>query len=361
MGLLILQCLIFLNSCSDERIEPAANSVQIMTYVSWFDEETAVTRAWEQPTGYTPYDPGNKSIGFWFTQDAPETVLKGYFFKNEGKWHTDAVVEDPGLYYLYGYTPHLASIKGSITPGAESKYANGANLTLEDVPTVMPGDLCVVIGAKEGVDAEHDNGLRRGDFAYNAKIITGAGGGDGNYVFLLLDHLYAALRIRLRVDQDYDALRTIKLKKLELKTQVGEVTSKQRTTIDVTLAANDGSSSPITSIDYTPTGEDIEGGVEFWSSSGETITTSFSAYIGHFMPSGINKLVLTSTYDVYDKQGNLVRNDCHAKNTMELSDLFSEQSTTRRGCRYTVNMTIKPTYLYMLSEPDLNNPTMTIN
>ncbi len=126
----------------------------------------------------------------------------------------------------------------------------------------------------------------------------------------------------------------------------------------MTLAANDGSSSPITSIDYTPTGEDIEGGVEFWSSSGETITTSFSAYIGHFMPSGINKLVLTSTYDVYDTKGNLIRKDCKVTNYMELKDLITGQVSAKRGKRYIINLTIKPTYLYMLSDPDLSDPDM---
>jgi hypothetical protein len=79
------------------------------------------------------------------------------------------------------------------------------------------------------------------------------------------------------------------------------------------------------------------------------------------MPSGITTMILTSVYDVYDKNGNLVRPDCEATNTMVLKDLLTEQTTTQRGKRYTVNMTIQPTYLYMLSEPDLDNPTVTIS
>ena len=69
-----------------------------------------------------------------------------------------------------------------------------------------------------------------------------------------------------------------------------------------------------------------------------------------------------STYKyTYDKNGNLIRQDCKATNTMVLEDLLREQTVTERGKRYTINMTIQPTYLYMLSEPDLNNPTVTIN
>ena len=78
------------------------------------------------------------------------------------------------------------------------------------------------------------------------------------------------------------------------------------------------------------------------------------------MPSGITTLVLTSVYDVYDTKGNKIRENCSATNTMVLKDLLTEQTLTGRGKRYTVNMTIRPTYLYVLSEPDLDNPTVSV-
>ena len=231
-------------------------------------------------------------------------------------------------------------------------------MTLNDVPAVMPSDLCVVIGAKAGTGKETVEGLRRGDFAY-----VGSASADGNYVFLLFDHLYAALRIRMRVHDDYAALRTIKLKSLSLKTYAGETTSSQKTNIMVDLKATDVSNpdeNPIQTIKYTPSGGEITEPLEFWSSESEELTTDFKPFVGHFMPDGITTLVLTSVYDVYDKKDNLIRKDCKATNTMELSELLTKQETTRRGSRYTINMTIKPTYLYMLSEPDLNNPTVTV-
>ena len=66
----------------------------------------------------------------------------------------------------------------------------------------------------------------------------------------------------------------------------------------------------------------------------------------------------TPTAEVYDKNGNLSRKDCSATNTLDLSQLFSGKA--RRGYRYTVNMIVTPTYLYMLSEPDLDNPTVKV-
>ena len=78
------------------------------------------------------------------------------------------------------------------------------------------------------------------------------------------------------------------------------------------------------------------------------------------MPNDITSLIVTSKYDVYDTNNNLIRKGCEATNTIPLS-LFAHQDEFSRGTRYTVNMTIEPTYLYMLSEPDLDNPSITID
>ena len=345
------------------------------------DRANGANRAWAIPEGYVAYEDGIQPIGIAFTQngvdptigtgtaESPKPMI-GSFFKSSDKWRTDLEMENigEGTYQLYGYIPHQTAINYSITDydgaegpnGANGEYSEGAIMTLQNVPTVMPNDLCVVIGAKHGTDREHDSGLRKGDFSFTAK----QGTENKDYVFLLFDHLYAALRIRMKVHADYDVLRTIKLKSLELNTQAGETKTTKKTTITIKLKANDGSVSPIEEqeLTFTPTGEEIDGGLEFWSSTyGEQLTTDFKPFIGHFMPSGITKLILTSTYDVYDTKGNLIRQNCKATNTMVLKDLLTDQSETERGKRYTINMTIKPTYLYMLSEPDLDNPTVVVN
>ena len=411
MGLMGLMGLIgLMSSCqSDETPTPALSEVEITSYVAGFEENSTATRgsyeayeaygayeayepnganepygaygayraygaygvpgmkhAWAVPSGYTAYEDGDKTIGINFTKDG-EAPLSGHFFKSSGKWRTNLELANAGTYYLYGYIPHTSGISCSVTDrnGTQAHFSEGAILTLENVPAILPNDLCVVIGAKDGTDKETVTGLRSGDFAYAAKAIKGTGDEDpqGNFVFLLFDHLYAALRIRMRVNGEYNALRTIKLKKLQLQTKVGDDHVQEKTRIDITLKATDGSDpseSPITDISFTPSGPEITEGIEFWSSSDEVLTTSYSSYIGHFMPLDVTQLILVSTYDVYDKKGNLLRENCKAKNTFELKELFSEQLTTRRGCRYTINLTIKPTYLYVLSEPDLQNPTVEI-
>lgn len=351
-----------------ETSEMKTAAVEVVSFVTGYDEAyganraheaNKVNRAWAIPSGFVAYGDGIQPIGIAFTQDS-KTPRIGSFFKSGDKWRTDLENIVEGSYQLYGYIPHLTAIDYSITDynGANGSYSTGAIMTLQNVPTVMPNDLCVVIGAKHGTDKENDSGLRQGDFNFTASA-------NKDYVFLLFDHLYAALRIQMKVHADYAALRTIKLKSLQLDTQAGDTKTTKKTTITIKLKPTDGTNpkeSPIKELTFTPTGEEINGGLEFWSDTyGEQLTTEFKPFIGHFMPSGITKLILTSTYDVYDTKGNLIRQDCKATNTMVLKDLLTEQTITERGKRYTVNMTIHPTYLYMLSEPDLDNPTVTIN
>ena len=343
----------------------------------------ASTRAWAIPSGYVEYEGGVQPIAIAFAEtNMDKSKLMGHFYKREDKdlWLTNVEFEASHDYYLYGFIPNLPVIKYDITdrnpgddgdddsnPETDSKtdgnFADGAIMSLEDVPTVMPNDLCVVIGAKHGTDKEHDSGLRRGDFSFS----TSQGTDGKDYVFLLFDHLYAALSINMKVYADYDAIRTIKLKSLRLSTQVEETVSTDKTNITIKLHSTpDGSESPIDTEDgivFESAGEPIASdGMEFWSNGdGEQLTTSSKQFIGHFMPNGITKLVLTSVYDVYDKDGNLIRQNFKATNTMVLKDLLTEQLATERGKRYTIDMTIKPTYLYMLSEPDLDNPEVVIN
>ena len=108
-------------------------------------------------------------------------------------------------------------------------------------------------------------------------------------------------------------------------------------------------------------------GSVFESAGGQTLTGSYSYFTSYFMPNSVTKLLLTSTYDVYDKnatpehpEGNLIRKDCQATNTLDISRLFDRHTVANSGVRYTVNITIKPTYLYVLSEPDLNSPMMEV-
>ena len=94
------------------------------------------------------------------------------------------------------------------------------------------------------------------------------------------------------------------------------------------------------------------------------LTTSDKYVQGYMAPIGMTEFTLVSQYDVYDTKGNLIRENQTAANKININQIFSTQLITvtefERGTRYTLKLKVNPTYLYMLSEPDLDNPTVEV-
>jgi hypothetical protein len=359
----------------------------------------AITRSWTPPSGYFLYgdiyddngnlyvnyansDLTNKSISAFFTINNEENPYYGQlrYMSTGNKWRLSIRKVAPedvaaGDYYVYGFIPSAAADDATIAIlSGETSYTAGAKLTIKGLHTAGY-DACVIIGAREGFDEDHDGGytdtngnstydegtdirtnrLVAGDFKINLKTGKSA----KNYIYLLFDHLCSALSIGIKVDGDYNTLRTIKLKKLTLQTATESGLMKEKADVEVDLVANTMGLNPISSLNYEPTGD---GATVFLSDDGLTLTTSYQSFLSHFLPiSGVTKVVITCTYDVYDKKDNLVRKDCKATNTIRLSDIISYFPGVQRGWKYGINMTVMPTYLYVLSDPDLDNPTLVVN
>ena len=360
----------------------------------------AITRSWTPPSGYFLYsefndDHGNtyqnfasndltrKSINAFFTratEDEPTPVApedptypryanypyhgRLSYKSSTEKWQLSIRKVKPELvlagdYYVYGFTPSAAADDAVIErlPEPDGDFKNGAKLTIKGLRTAGY-DACVIIGAKEGPDADHDNGLVAGDFKFDLKT----GESVKNYLYLLFDHLSSALSISIKVDGTYNTLRTIKLKQLALQTATETGLMAEKANVEVTLNHNDMGTNPITTLTYTPTGTSGTGTPVFQTDDGLTLTTGYKSFLSHFLPiAGVTKVVINCTYDIYDKKGNLIRQDSKATNTIRLADIIPYFPGVQRGWKYGINMTVVPTYLYMLSEPDLENPRMVVN
>ena len=373
------------------------------------------------PTGYYELgaDDTKPSIGTFFTKDAsggdPVVCDPHRFWYSSGKWHVDEEIEiTANNYQLYGYLPYNAAT-ASITPNIS--YSNGAVLTLNGLSGIMTKDVCVLVGAKEGnstypytyvtatgltdgssvvglyeqsgsdyvltIDATYDSGS--GKTYYERKDIqTGkfdcaikAGDGDDkNYLYLLFDHIYAQLLFKFTINSNYAALRTIKIKRLELMaytdytySSTKKMKKKQSTTI--TLQANNTGASPIVSVS-TLTADNSSGDMDpvllFYNESSPLVLdpSRWEEYVT-YVPEVPSFFILKTTYDVYDKnpssghlEGNLIRKNCVAENRINPRALFSKEKLDR-GKKYILNLTVNPTYLYVLSEPDLDNPTITLS
>jgi hypothetical protein len=162
-----------------------------------------------------------------------------------------------------------------------------------------------------------------------------------------MDHLYAAAQFRLKIDAEYAALRTIKLKTMTLSTNKGSVDAT------VTLTHNMTGASPVSSATYTASGSS-DAIVIFNNDEGIALDKTTPLDINAcFVPTLSANLTMITTYDVYDGKGNLIRQNSTATNKLPNLEAI-------RGQRIQLNMTVNPTYLYVLSDPDLDNPTIKI-
>ena len=415
-------------SCSDDAEEapvPAVGremDIAVAASIRAMDDPSSdgATRSWSwdiPTTSYTTfyhYDElygggsianfenlSKKTIDVFFTKDKNADYHGRLHYNTTSGWKlalndgTDPESIEAGDYYVYGFIPRSAADGATIAlrnPSDPScTFADGAVLTIQGLPSVM-SDACVIVGAREGFmtkvgedstyydggytdsnsNTDYDEGidprtnrLQAGDFKFNFQ--KDGSGNLKNCLFLLFDHLCAALNVTIKVHGEYDALRTIKLKNIHLKTSnISGITKKSDVT--VTLQKTADGSDPIQSITYTPTATESTGDDVFTSADGLTLTTDPQVFLGHFMPEGVSILNLTCTYDVYDKnvtpehpEGNLVRKDCVVTNNIRLDRLVAYFTSVERGKKYLVNLTIQPTFLYVLSEPDLDNPTMTLS
>lgn len=302
-----------------------------------------------------------------------------------------------GDYYVYGFIPRDAARDAELALlSGESTYEKGAVLTIRGLSPVTPTDVCAIIGAREGfmvkdgeddiyydgkytdtnsngaydagTDTRHDR-LRPGCFDFEIKS-------GNNYLFLLFDHLYTALRFRFKLGTVYHGLRDVVLKKVELKA-TGVKASYDAT---ITLRANDSETMPIEgNVTFTPVGETVMDYVTIFDGKGLADTETgyvidglklkagdtdgaYTSFMGGFVPDDSHRtFTLRSTYDVYDKKGNLVRKNCTAENELkDVQTILDAPVVLERGMYYSINLSVEPTFLYMLSEPDLNDPTVVV-
>ena len=227
---------------------------------------------------------------------------------------------------------------GDMSSSLTKTTAEAATLTISNIKPITTDDICIITGVKAA-----DEGLKEGQFSWLWPV------GDENYkIYILMDHLYAAVLFRLKIDAEYASLRTIKLKTMTLRTDYGSVIAT------ISLAHNTTGASPISNVGFAPSGSS-EDFLVFNSDAGTALDKDTPVDINTcFAPTLSNNLTMVTTYDVYDRKGNLIRENSTATNKLPNLDAV-------RGQKVQVNLTVNPTYLYVLSEPDLDNPTIKIN
>lgn len=345
IDILLIAVAVLLNACTSDDSgaqpdptdnKPVKKEIQVMTYASQFAQTALSRRA--APTGFSAYTPDkNTNMGIYMLLSenwASPKLERITYYTSTGKWNAYFEVEKNKTFTVYGYMPKTGEMSSTL----EKTDASAATLTISNMKPVTTDDICIITGVKDT-----DSGLKEGQFSWSTPMEEI----ETYNISLLMDHLYAAAQFRLKIDADYASLRTIKLKTMTLSTNKGSVDAT------VMLTHNDTGASPISSVTYDASGSSSTADI-YNSNEGtaldKTTPLSVNAY---FAPGLSSNLTLVSTYDVYDSKDNLIRQNCTATNKLPNLEAI-------RGQRVLLNMTVNPTYLYVLSDPDLDNPTITI-
>ena len=380
--------MVLLAACQNEPEPPAGeqkhHTMELVSLTAPFldVQKQGTTRAdYENflPKDYIPYDqlyptttPPNKTIGVFMTPEK-ETSLGDFIYQGIENgisiWKSTVTVTEGSQYYIYGFMPRgdadRAVIRplGADTSGPDKGYAKGAQLTIKNYESLTSADVCVLVGVRNATAAEKITGpqsdIKLGNFGYK-----GMANGE-NRIFVLLKHIYAGIHFRCSIDPAYHKLRCIRVTKLELIAE--EISAK----VDLTVkfVANDQGKDPVapgavTYTSYTAVGEPETTSTILFPYEGspeefEVPETTPESFLGCFVPNLVSDFVLRTTYNVYDKKGNLIRKDNVIENKINTT-LIPKLKEIGAGEIVSVNMHIAPDYLYQLSGTDLDNPTISL-
>ena len=323
--ILMMTVIVLLAACSQDVAEEPQQPV-----VQEPDATLRLSRVTRAFTG----DSENSDIRIFLTNGT--TATEGLFkYAGASAWTTQLKLKSGArTYQLYGYMPDNAKFVRSISDWNE----NGAVLHIQQLPPMAEQDYCIVTGVRQADDEDDKTPAVRGAFSFDYDSQR------ENYINLFLDHLYSHIVFCMRVGEDYDAVRTIRVKSMRLK-----VADISHYNVDVTLTKDVGISSVAhSSIAGSETHE-----LTIRDEELTLTTTSTTVCSGYIIPATtlFDRLSLVIEYDIYDKRGNKI-----SERTAE-NALTNPLENLQRGEERTLQINIDPSYLYDLS---LNDPPIDI-
>ncbi len=285
------------------------------------------------------------------------TAVNGMFSYSGNYWSSSSAitVKEETQYYLYGYMP--SSVTGSVSADdLNDDYSKGVDLTLSNLPAITTDDIGVLVGVQRvGSTTTEAPNVKEGQYGFRSGIKG------ENFLNLLMAHLYARVKLSFKIDPAYAELRSIHIKNVTL-------TSKYEDGASVKLNLRDGKG--IGNPTFPAGSETQKHDVILFESSttvpekvldkslgNKAIALDIPAYCRPLKVED-NKtynLTLTTNYDVKDTAGqNLGTRTSVNKIKFNLAELSP-------GKEKVLVLTVKPTYLYILSDNDLDNPVITIN
>ncbi len=312
------------------------------------------------PAGYEDYDyatdlaPIQDIVGFMAYMEGPSdsqkpTHIPCYFVHEESEstpnhiWTSRVVLQNQN-YYFYGYMPDVHATGATIErKSGAADFSTGAVITLTGLNGISPDDICIINGFKqykpEGSIPDMSYAVGRFTFYPDA----------GDNLYLLATHIYAGMKFQMKLDENYAKVRKIYLKSLKV------IPAQVAKTIKATITLS--SDQPVQTqfeIEEAATAQAIP--AVLYEGAGKELTTTNQAFLACLCPTLTQSTdyILETTYDVYDRKGNLIRQDQKAQNKLRTP------SSLTAGQINIVNITVQPTYLYNLSDEDVADPVLVI-
>lgn len=277
-----------------------------------------------------------------------------YSYSNgAGKW-TSNVYLAKQTYNVYGYMPHNGEAN-SIKPdlGSEANFA----MKWTGQPTFATKPVLASVGAAKS--SSSSSSVANGSFEVDVDQV-----GQEEKINFRMNHLLAKLNLWFYLPEPYADKRQIKVTQVTLSGGQGvpnqyDITCSYDDNGALTTTYTPMQGAPATGNTYPYTAENAADGL--------LLTTDkqlFGTY--YFVPDAVNRssnlMTLTVTYNVYDKKDNLTREHQTATNArIALHKVNNVAQATQVAHEYTANVKVVPSYLYVLSDGDMQNPYIVLN
>lgn len=278
----------------------------------------------------------------------------GIFLRKIPGWTSTLEVTHDLRYRVYAYSP--------VPFPAETisfDYNGGTpKLTFTGLSVITETDPMASVAAAGGTGDTPATDFSEGSFSIGVvNILTSP----KTKVWLAMNHIYSKATISFVVNAGYDAIRTIVLKNATVSIPTGILPglstytfAKGSSPAVATWSSSDlnGDAKTI-DLMFGPTAEpdllDLSGDPEPQPLNQVTLSASSKKFAWFcFLPKSKPALTLKVVYDIYDKEGNLIRAD----QTVTNANILANLSSVAAGNNYNITVRVNPTYLYQLSDSD---------
>lgn len=349
--------IICLAACQNEGLDRKKGSIRVSAFAY---EGQVVSRAADDvytnfantygATSSTPL-----VMPFWAVTDANSFQFEASY-NGEG-WSSYCHLE-PDTYNFYSYLPQsIISDRVGVTftngsPATEFSEGSPATLTFSNVPAVLGKDLLVSVATTSSNSSTTDNPYYQ--------VIDGR---EQQPLTFRMDHVLAKLTFSFTnpTGKSFSDLRRIVIKEVEVKTAWSprwNIVCTMGNSLSYNIESSDGE--PVTHTiennSSQPTiGESVTGYLVEQKADNESASTPFGSC--YLVPNDGHEVAIRATYDVYDKNGTLIRENEIAVNNSLVITLKNTlgYNPIEGGKEYKVNVQVIPDYLYVLGDDDAGN------